>query len=367
METQNVQMLTEPPGIALYRIGIGHYFSRALALAAKLGIADLLNDGRRHYDDLAKATGTHAPSLNRVMRLLASVGIFEEREGGNFALTPLAELLRTGVPGSMRSSVLLFAGIGIQDAWKELEYCVQTGEPAFRRTSPLDADPFSQIAQNPEMAKIFDEAMATFAPLTAAAIAASYGFSPFRKLVDIGGGNGSLLIGILKANPNLHGVVFDLPHAAEKARGKIAEAGLQSRCEAFAGDFFKEVPAGADAYIIKHVIHDWNDDRATAILRSIPSRDPAARQAADRGRRVSSTHRQFGPRARRDGHRCQYVGFHRRPAALRGRVPLASSRRGVQAYEDNSDSRASQSDRRRASLRLHPWRIHGCTTIRIPR
>jgi len=268
METQNIQPSAVPSGIALYQLGVGHYFSRALALAAKLGVADLLKDGPRHYSDLAKATETHAPSLNRVLRLLASVGVFEERDQGAFALTPLAELLRTGVPGSMRSAVLVFAGIGIQDAWKELEYCVQTGEPAFRRTSP-DADPFSQIAQNPELAKIFDEAMATFAPLTAAAIAASYDFSPFRKLVDIGGGNGSLLIGILKANPNLHGIVFDLPHAAEKAHGKIAEAGLQSRCEAVGGNFFKEVPAGADAYIIKHVIHDWNDDHATAILRNI--------------------------------------------------------------------------------------------------
>src|SRR5262249_16304294 len=159
-------------------------------------------------------------SLNRVMRLLASVGIFEEREGGKFALTPLGEMLRTGVPGSMRSSVLLFAGIGIQDAWKELEYCVQTGEPAFRKNSP-NADPFTQIASNPEMAKVFDEAMATFAPMTAAAIAASYDFSPFREIVDVGGGNGSLLIGILRANANLHGIVFDLPHAAEKARVKI--------------------------------------------------------------------------------------------------------------------------------------------------
>jgi SAM-dependent methyltransferase len=202
------------------------------------------------------------------MRLLASVGIFEEREGGKFALTPLGEMLRTGVPGSMRSSVLLFAGIGIQDAWKELEYCVQTGEPAFRKNSP-NADPFTQIANNPEMAKVFDEAMATFAPMTAAAIAASYDFSPFREIVDVGGGNGSLLIGILRANPNLHGIVFDLPHAAEKARLKIAEAELQSRCEAIGGDFFKEVPAGADAYISKHVIHDWNDERATAILRNI--------------------------------------------------------------------------------------------------
>jgi len=268
MESQNTQPSVVPPGIMLYQIGVGHYFSRALALAAKLGVADFLKDGPRHYEELAKDTGTHAPSLNRVMRLLASVGVFEERDNGAFALTPLAELLRTGVPGSMRSSVLLFAGTGIQDAWKELEYCVQTGEPAFRRHSP-DGDPFSQIAQNPEMAKVFDEAMATFAPMTAAAIAAAYDFSPFRKLVDIGGGNGSLLIGILKANPHLHGIVFDLPHAADKARGKITEAGLQSRCEAIGGDFFKEVPAGADVYIIKHVIHDWNDDRATAILRNV--------------------------------------------------------------------------------------------------
>lgn len=268
MESQQTQTIAEPPGLALYRIGVGHYFSRALALAAKLGVADCLKDGPRHYEDLAKATETHGPSLNRVLRLLASVGIFEERENGNFALTPLGELLRTGVPGSMRSSVLLFAGIGIQDSWKELEYCVHTGEPAFRKNSP-DATPFTSIEQNPEQAKIFDEAMATFAPITAAAITASYDFSPFRKLVDVGGGNGTLLLGILEANPYLHGIVFDLPHAAEKARAQIAEAGLQSRCEAVGGDFFKEVPAGADAYITKHVIHDWNDDRATAILRNI--------------------------------------------------------------------------------------------------
>jgi hypothetical protein len=268
METQNVHTIAEPPGLALYRIGVGHYFSRALALAAKLGIADLMKDGPRHHEDLAKATKTDASSLNRVMRLLASVGVFEEREGGIFALTPLGELLRTGVPGSMRSSVQLFAGVGIQDSWKELEYCVQTGEPAFRRNSP-DADAFAFIRNDPEAARIFDEAMAAFAPMTAAAIAASYDFSPFRTLIDIGGGNGSLLIGILKGSPNLHGIVFDMPHAAEKARVKIAEAGLQARCEAIGGDFFQEVPQGADAYIIKHVIHDWNDDRATAILRNV--------------------------------------------------------------------------------------------------
>src|ERR1700722_11644293 len=171
METQNLPSPAEPPGLALYRIGIGHYFSRALALAAKLGVADLLRDGPRHYEDLATATGTNALAFNRVLRLLASVGVFEERDGGTFALTSLGDLLRTGVPGSMRSSVQLFAGVGIQDSWKELEYCVQTGEPAFRKNSP-DATAFTAIAQNPEMAQVFDEAMAAFAPMTAAAIAA---------------------------------------------------------------------------------------------------------------------------------------------------------------------------------------------------
>jgi hypothetical protein len=233
-----------------------------------LGISDLLKDGPRHYEDLAKATETHGPSLNRLMRLLASIGIFEEQDDGTFALTSLGELLRTGVPGSMRSMVLLFAGPGVQDAWEELEYCVRTGEPWFRRESRY-ADAFASIAANPEQARVFDEAMASFAPMTAAAIAASYDFSPLRRLVDVGGGDGSLMIGILKAYPRLHGIVFDLPHAAEKARAKISATGLQTRCEAIDGDFFKEVPARADAYILKHVIHDWSDDRGISILRTI--------------------------------------------------------------------------------------------------
>ena len=256
-----------PPPIMLYQLSIGHYFSRALHLAAKLKVADLLKNGPRSYEELAKETGTHGPSLNRVLRLLASVGVFSEQENGKFALTPLGELLRSGVPGSMRASVMLFAGVRIQDSWKELEYCVQTGEPAFRRTSP-DGDAFTHMAQDPEQVKVFDEAMATFAPFTASAIAAAYDFSPFKTVVDVGGGNGALLIGVLQANPTLRGIVFDQPSAADKAREKIAAAGLAGRCEAVGGDFFTAVPNGGDAYLIKHVIHDWNDDRAVAILKN---------------------------------------------------------------------------------------------------
>ncbi len=267
MDEKAAPLSTLPPPLVLYQLSIGHYLSRALHLAAKLGVADLLRDGPRNCNELADATQTHAPSLNRVMRFLASVGVFAEQENGNFALTSLGEFLRTGVPGSMRAAVMLFAGIGIQDSWKDLEYCVRTGEPAFRRTSP-DADAFSHMAQNPEQVKVFNDAMATFAPQTASAVAAAYDFSTFGTVVDVGGGNGALLIGILKANPNLRGIVFDMPHVADSAKEKIAVAGLGSRCEAFGGNFFETVPSGGDAYLIKHVIHDWNDERAVTILKN---------------------------------------------------------------------------------------------------
>ena len=137
-----------PPQLALYQMSIGHYVSRALHLAAKLGLADLLADGPRHSGELARSTATHPASLNRVMRLLASVGIFDEQENGSFALTPLGEPLRAGVPGSMRASVMLFAGTRVQDSWKDLEYCVQTGEPAYRRRGVTD--PFDDLLRDPE-------------------------------------------------------------------------------------------------------------------------------------------------------------------------------------------------------------------------
>jgi hypothetical protein len=259
----------EPPvsPLSLYQMAVGHYFSRALALAAKLGIADLLKDGARDSAALAAANGTNPAALARMMRLLASVGVFAETEDGTFALTALGNYLRRGVAGSMWASVQLFAGVGIQDSWKELEYCVRTGEPAFRRNNP-DADAFAAIGQDPEQAAVFDEAMSAFAPQTAAAVAAAYDFSRFATVADLGGGNGSLLIGILQANPAVRGLVFDLPRVNADARRKIAAAGLESRCNVVAGSFFDSVPDGADAYILKHVIHDWDDERAVAILKN---------------------------------------------------------------------------------------------------
>src|SRR6266576_3532222 len=187
-----------PPQMVLYQMAIGHYLSRALHLAAKL----------------AEATDTHAPSLRRVLRFLASVGVFEEREDGRFALTALAECLRADLPGSSRAMVLLFAGIGIQDSWKELEWCVRTGEPAYRKRGATD--PFAEMAKDPAQAANFDAAMADFTKMTAVAVAAAYDFTPLRTLVDVGGGNGALLLGILKATPRLDGIVFDRPDVIER-------------------------------------------------------------------------------------------------------------------------------------------------------
>jgi SAM-dependent methyltransferase len=252
-----------PPGLVLYRMAIGHYVSRALDLVARLGIADLLASGPLSAGELAAKTDTDAAALRRVLCLLASVDVFTETDDGAFALTEVGTQLRSDVPGSSRAQMQLFAGVGIQDAWRELEYCVRTGQPAFRKDSP-DADAFSGM--DAEATRVFDEAMATFAPATSAAMAAAYDFSQFGTVMDVGGGNGAILLGLLGANPAVHGIVFEREGAAARAQEKIASEGLEARCTAVAGDFFDAVPGDADALILKHVIHDWEDEKAIRIL-----------------------------------------------------------------------------------------------------
>jgi hypothetical protein len=252
-----------PPPLALFRMLTGYYVSRAIHVAATLGIADQLAAGPRHYDDLAKVTGTHAPSLHRVLRLLTSVGVFIEEEGGRFALTALGQCLRGGVPGSMRATAIVFGGL-TQDAWAELLHSVKTGEPGFPRV--FGTDSFAYMADQPTLAALFEEAMADWTSQVAAATVAAYDFSTFRMIVDVGGGNGTLLAGILRATAGPRGIVFELPHVAARAQAHIAELGVADRCTAVGGDFFREVPGGGDAYVLKHVIHDWSDERAVAIL-----------------------------------------------------------------------------------------------------
>jgi len=254
-----------PPPMELYRLATAHYLSQAVYVAAKLGIADHLADGPQGHDTLAKATRTHGPSLRRVLRLLAAAGVLAEREDGRFELTDVGACLKTG-PGSFRAAAQLFGGPMVWTSWGDLLTTVRTGETALHRV--LKADSFEYLADHPEEAAVFDEAMGSFTAMTSIALAAAYDFSSMRKVVDVGGGQGALLAGILRANPKLHGVVFDLPRLAEGARREIAAAGLADRCEFVGGDFFETVPAGADAYLLKHVIHDWGDAKATRILRT---------------------------------------------------------------------------------------------------
>ncbi|MGE0118820.1 MAG: methyltransferase [Dongiaceae bacterium] len=254
-----------PPPFALFRMITGFYLSRAVHVAASLGVADLLADGARGHEELAAATRTHAPSLRRVLRLLVSAGVFAEEADGRFALTSMGACLRAGVPGSMRAAALLFGGI-TQQAWGDLMHSVQTGEPAFRRVFGME--PFAYMGEHPDEAANFDAAMADFTRQIAVAVAAAYDFSPFRKIVDVGGGNGALLAGILEAYPALTGLLFDLPPVAQRAGADLRAQGLAARCEIRGGDFFREVPADGDAYLLKHVLHDWDDARATDILRT---------------------------------------------------------------------------------------------------
>jgi hypothetical protein len=257
-----------PPPVALFRMVTAYYVSRAIWVAASLGIADHLAAGIRDAEGLARATETHAPSLRRVLRLLASVGVLDEGEDGGFSLTPLGQCLRSGVPGSMRAAVLLFGG-RTQDAWTELLHSVRTGEPAFARVFGTDA--FAYMTEHPDVAALFDEAMADWTTQVAVATAAAYDFSRFQAIVDVGGGNGTLLAGILGATPGARGIVFDLPHVAARTQARLDALGLSDRCRALGGDFFQEVPRGGDAYLLKHVLHDWNDERALTILRACRS------------------------------------------------------------------------------------------------
>jgi hypothetical protein len=253
-----------PPEAALLQLVFGKCISMALSVVAKLRIADLLADGSRALDDLATRTGTHAPSLYRVLRTLSAAGVFAEQVDGRFALTPMGEYLRTDVKGSLRSVADFFGSDWSWRAWGQLLEAVGTGRIAF---DGLFGEPvFDYLARHPEESAGFNEGMTGFTSNIAPAVVEAYNFGVFGTVIDIGGGHGVLLNTILRAYPGVNGIVFDAPHVVVGAEDAIRESGLSGRCRAVGGDFFRGVPAGGDAYLMKHVIHDWPDDRATTIL-----------------------------------------------------------------------------------------------------
>jgi hypothetical protein len=258
---------THPAGKLLPMV-TGAWTSKLIYLAAKLGIADLLKDSPKDVEELARATETHAPSLHRILRALASVGVFEELEPGRFTLNPTANILQSEVPGSLRAFTIMVGEDWQWRVWEDILYSVKTGLPNFDRTFGMPF--FDYINQNPEAGKIFDDAMTGLTLRFAAAVTAAYDFSQIKSIVDVGGGNGILLAEILKANPHLRGTLFDHPNVIERAKRQkyLENIELKGRYQYAAGNFFESSPKGADAYILKNVIHDWDDDRSTVILKN---------------------------------------------------------------------------------------------------
>ena len=243
----------------------GSWITQGIWVAAELGLADMLVHGPRTAEELAEQTHTHSDALYRVLRALASVGIFAQDDHNRFSLTPLADLLRSDVVGSQRSLAIMM-GAEFHEAWGELLHSVRTGEPGFHKRFGM---PFFQyMTAHPERHSMYDAAMTGVHGPETEPMLDAYDFSKFGTLVDVGGGNGLVLAAILNRHPSIQGILFDLPEVVDRARPIISGSGLSGRCQIRGGDFFSSVPAGADAYVMRHIIHDWEDREAIAILRN---------------------------------------------------------------------------------------------------
>ena len=262
---------------SLLQIATGFWASRALYIAAKLGIADRLAGGPESAEGLASACGVHAGSLQRVLRALASLRVFAEDSQGRFIQTPLSLGLRSGEPGSLREFVVMLGEPESWLAWGDVMYSVRTGQSAFEHV--FGATLFDHMAAHPDIARTFDAAMAERGTAENEAVLAAWDFPQTGWVVDVGGGQGSLLAAVLRSRLGLNGILFDIAHVVERAGPMFEAQGLAPRCQGVAGDFFTDqLPAGADLYLLKKVIHDWDDTQAVAILQACArAMSPASR------------------------------------------------------------------------------------------
>jgi ubiquinone/menaquinone biosynthesis C-methylase UbiE len=255
----------DTPRQQLMRMLTGYWISRAIYVAAKLKLADRVQAGPRTADELAREAGVHPQALYRLLRALASVGCFAEDEQKRFGLTPLADCL-IDRPGSQHALALM-NGEEHYTAYGGLIDSIRTGQPAFDQI--FGKPVFDYLAEHPESARIFDAAMTGVHGAESQAMLDAYDFGGTGVLIDVGGGNGTTISAVLKAYPLLRGILYDLPGVIERARNTITAAGLTERCTLAGGNFFESVPAGADTYMMRHIIHDWDDEKALTILRNV--------------------------------------------------------------------------------------------------
>ena len=241
---------------------------QSIYLAASLGIADLLKDGAKSVDELAQATDSQAPYLYRVLRALASVGVFTEIAPHQFALTEMAQYLRSDIPGSLRYISMMLSDEWHWNSWGDILHVVKTGQPAMQHLYQVD-NTFKYLSQNPKSGAIFNNAMTGWSKTVHTAIVDACDFSDINKIVDVAGGHGTLIASILAANPQMEGVLFDMPHVAAGAKDLLEREGVIDRCQIVGGDFFEAVPFGGNAYIMSHIIHDWGDEDCVNFLKNI--------------------------------------------------------------------------------------------------
>jgi O-methyltransferase domain/Dimerisation domain len=250
----------------IFKLIGGYRISQAIYVVAETGIPDLLTAGPKSCDELATATNTHAPTLYRILRFLAGAGLFNEVAPQKFELTRLGSALRTDVPGSGSMAARLWLSESHWNPWSRLIHSVRTGETAFDHLHGMGV--FQYLEKNAEASAVFNAAMTASSARSGTGVVERYDFSGLHRVVDVGGGHGFLLAMILKSNPALRGVLFDLPDVVAGAGQILKDSGVGDRCEVVGGSFFDALPTGGDLYILRQIIHDWDDDRALAILRN---------------------------------------------------------------------------------------------------
>jgi hypothetical protein len=253
-----------PPHAQLIQMGTASWVSAVVYAAAKLGLADHLGAGPKSAVELAGATHTHAPTLHRLMRTLAGLGILTEQDAQRFALTPLGEALKSGAPGSARATLIAFCGPAFWHSWEEILYSLETGKTGFEKANGVPV--FDYLAQHPAEASFFSEAMVGFHGAEPPAVARAYDFSGFGTVVDVGGATGNMLAAILSQHAAPRGVLFDRPHVVGDAPALLKARGVADRVTIEPGNFFETVPAGGDVYLLSHIIHDWDEDQCLTIL-----------------------------------------------------------------------------------------------------
>src|SRR5438874_160277 len=254
------------PYEVLFQMVIGKWISQAIGTVVEIGVPDQLAKGARPCSEIAREADVSEDGLYRLLRALASVGLFVESADRRFKLTPMGQLLRSDHPQSAAGYARFTAHDMTWRPWGQLGYSVKTGMPAFDHV--FGAPIFEYLSRNPDVAAVFDAAMTSISATEARAASDAYDFKGIGTLMDVAGGHGLLLATVLRLHKKMRGVLFDLPHVAAGAAATFTRAGITARVRIESGDFFKELPSGADAIIMKHIIHDWDDESATRILQA---------------------------------------------------------------------------------------------------